>query len=224
MAYVRSGLYAEGPSDYQLLMPLLRRLLEQVCLDAARGVVDVEEVQALDAPRRFQGADRATRILEASRDFWGGACVLFIHADGAGDPDAARTTQFAPAATRIQETLRGGVCVPVIPVREIEAWTLVDGDTLREAFGTTLPDDALRVAKRPREVEKILDPKRELREALTAVIGPSRRRHGTSDFFTRIGERIDLAKLRQVPAFLQLEEDLRSALRGLGILRAGERG
>lgn len=221
MAYVRSGLYAEGPSDYQLLTPLLRRLVEQVCLDAARGVVDVEDVQGLDAPRGLREADRATRILEAARGFWGGACVLFIHADGAGDPDVAKATQFAPAAALIQARLRGGVCVPVIPVREIEAWTLVDGDTLREAFGTTLTDDALRIAKRPREVEKILDPKRELREALAAVTGPSRRRHGPADFFTRIGERVDLAKLRQVPAFTQLEQDLRSALRALGILRAG---
>lgn len=64
MAYLRSGLYAEGPTDYQLLTPLLRRLTEQVCLDDARSVVDIEEIQGLDAPQRFRGADRATRILE----------------------------------------------------------------------------------------------------------------------------------------------------------------
>jgi Domain of unknown function (DUF4276) len=219
MTYIRSGLYAEGRSDYQLLTPLLRRLTERVCLEAARCTVDVEDVQGLDAPRRFRGTDRATRILEAAREFWGGACVLFIHADGAGDPDAARATQLAPAVALIRERLPGGACVPVVPVREIEAWTLVDGDTLREAFGTTLADEELHIARRPRDVEKILDPKQELREALLAAIGPSRRRHGPADFFTRIGERVDLSKLRQVPAFMQLEQDLRGALRRLGVLR-----
>jgi len=217
MAYLRSGLYAEGPSDYQILTPLLRRLTEQVCLEAARGIVEVEDVQGLDAPRRFHVADRATRILEAARGFWGGACVLFVHADGAGDANAVRATQFTPGEARIREALQGGACVP--PVREIEAWALVDGDALREAFGTTLADKELRIAKRPRDVEKILDPKQALREAILAAIGPARRRHDPADFFTRLGERVDLAKLRQVPAFIQLEQDLRGALRHIGVLR-----
>jgi Domain of unknown function (DUF4276) len=216
-AYLRLLLYAEGPTDYRLLLPLLRRLTEQVCLDSARSVVDVEEVQGIDTRRKL---DRAARIVEAARGFWGGAGVLFIHADGAGDPERTRAEQFAPGARLIEQNLRGGACVPVVPVREIEAWALVDGDALRVAFGTTLGDEVLRIAQRPRDVEEVLDPKQELRAAFTAVAGSPRRRRRVEDFYTRIGEQVDLAKLRQVPAFGDLERDLREALCKIGIFRA----
>lgn len=218
-AFLQPLLYAEGPTDYHLLGPLLRRLVEAVCLEAARSVVDVVDVQGVDAPGRFQKDDRSTRILEAARGYWGGATVLFIHADGAGDPEGKRAEQVTPAMDRIAAELRGGACVPVMPVRELEAWTLADGDALRIAFGTTAGDDALGIAKRPRDVEKILDPKRQLRAALEAAGGPSRRRRRAEDFYGRIGERIELDKLRQVPAFAAVEAELRAALRRLGILR-----
>jgi hypothetical protein len=87
-------------------------------------------------------------------------------------------------------------------------------------LGTTLGDEALRVAKRPRDVEKVLDPKQELRAAFTAVAGSPRRRRRLEDFYTRIGEQVDLAKLQQVPAFSDLERDLREALCKIGIVRA----
>ena len=115
-AYLRLLLYAEGKTDYRLLLPLLRRLTEQVCLDSARGIVDVEEVAGIDSEAK---GDRATRIVDAARGFWGGACILFIHADGAGDPERMKTEQVAPSVRLIEQTFRGGACVPVVPVREL---------------------------------------------------------------------------------------------------------
>jgi hypothetical protein len=215
--YLRLLLYAEGKTDYRLLLPLLRRVAEQVCLDSARGIVDIEDVQGIDTAKR---GDRPTRIFDAARGFWGGACILFIHADGAGDPERAKAEQIAPGVRLIEQTFKGTVCVPVVPVRELEAWALADGDALRDAFETTLGDDALRIVKRPRDVEKVLDPKKELRAAFSAVAGPPRRRRRLEDFYTRIGEQLNLAKLAQIPAFGALEQDLREALRRVGILPA----
>jgi hypothetical protein len=215
--YLRLLLYAEGKTDYRLLLPLLRRLVEQMCLDSARGIVDVEDVQGIDTAKK---GDRQTRIVEAASGFWGGACILFIHADGAGDPERARAEQIAPGMRLIEQTFKGGACVPVVPVREIEAWALTDGDALRDAFETTLRDDHLGIVKRPRDVEKVPDPKKELRAAFSAVAGPPRRRRRLEDFYTRIGERLDLAKLAQIPAFAALERDLREALRRVGVLPA----
>ncbi|WP_158516729.1 hypothetical protein [Scytonema hofmannii] len=47
----------------------------------------------------------------------------------------------------------------VVPIREMEAWALVDGDALRGAFGTVLDDSALGISTRLREVEGIFEPK-----------------------------------------------------------------
>ena len=216
--YLRLGLYAEGPTDYGLLSPLLRRLTEALCTEA-RAPIEIPDVEALDAPRAFQREDRATRILEAARAFWGGSCVLFIHADGGGDPARKEAEQVTPGAQLIRASLRRGACVAVIPVKEVDAWTLVDGEALRGALGTTLGDTELHVVSRPADVERITDPKVEWRSALGAALGPAgRRRARTGDYYARVGERVELAKLRQVPAFLRLEDELRAALREIGIL------
>lgn len=222
MAYVRLGLFAEGPDDYHLLSPLLRRLTEQLCREEARGIVEVEEVQGLDAPSRFRNEDRATRILEAAKTFWGGTCILFIHADGAGAPETKEAEQIRPGMTLVERELPRGACVAVVPVREMEAWILADGNALRDALGTTLGDEELTIEKRPRDVESILDPKARVRMAFQAATAPStRRRSKPSDFHARIGERLDLKTLRQIPAFHRVEEHLRGALRKIGLLVPG---
>lgn len=219
MAYLNLALYAEGPTDYRLLTPLLRRLTEDLCLREARAMVEVADIVGVDAPRKFHDEDRATRLLEAARGFWGGACIFFIHADGAGNRNTSIDEQVQPGVRRIRGELRGGACVAVVPVRETEAWALADGGALREAFGTTLDDGALRIPKKPRDVEGIDDPKRVLDEAFSAVITPSRRRRSkASDFFERIGERADLAVLELVPSFALMKEDLRRALQTLGLI------
>ena len=126
---------------------------------------------------------------------------------------------MTPGAQLIRASLRRGACVAVIPVKEVDAWTLVDGEALRGALGTTLGDTELHVVSRPADVERITDPKVEWRSALGAALGPAgRRRARTGDYYARVGERVELAKLRQVPAFLRLEDELRAALREIGIL------
>jgi len=142
-------------------------------------------------------------------------------ADGAGDPATKAAEQIVPGAQLIERTLPGGACVAVVPVREIEAWTLVDGEALRGAFGTTLDDQALRIAQRPRDVESILDPKLEIEAVFRKLTSSSQRRRArVADFYDRIGERVDLGRLEQVPAFKELEKSLRQALLKLGILAA----
>jgi hypothetical protein len=219
MAYLRLGLFAEGPRDYALLVPLLRRLTEQVCREEAQMVIDVEDVQGIDAPPRFRHADRATRILEAARLFWGGACILFIHADGAGEPVAKEAEQVTPGAHLVTGEMPGCACVAVVPVREVEAWTLVDGDALRDAFGTNLDDADLAVFTRPRDAERVLDPKAHLEAAFARAVGASaRRRLKPINFYARIGERVDLSRLSQVPAFAQMKQSLRRGLQHMGMV------
>jgi len=189
-------------------------------------MVEIGEILELHSPARYRDRDRETRILEAVRAAREAYTVLFIHTDGAGDPDSARRERVEPAAQRIADELaqQQERTVAVIPVRETEAWSLVDGDALRGAFGTVLDDSRLGVPVRPREVERIPDPKQTLRQAFIRVIGTRRLKKKKAEaFLDVIGERVQLERLREVPAFQRLEQDLRTALLDLGYLRWGMR-
>lgn len=217
------ALFAEGPTDYAFLPPILRRATESICLSPrAKGVVDLGDVLPLDSPPQFRDCSRETKIFEAANAAHGAFSLLFVHADGNGDPDGARANQVGPGITKVEAELMETAGVAVVPVREIEAWALVDGDALRVVFGaSTVTDDALGVPPRPREVESILDPKRVLDEALRAVIGRDcRRSRGASRFLGPIAERVRLGILHTVPSFAAFEDELAAALARLGFIDA----
>jgi len=183
--------------------------------------VEIGDVLELHAPEAYRGADLATQILEAAKEAAGAYNILFIHTDGAGDRESAYAQRVKPAAERIAAQLshQQERAVGVVPVREMEAWTLVDGDALRDAFGTVLDDVALGIPTRPRDVEGILDPKQILNQVYDNVLGGKRRRRNTvADFFSAIGERVQLKRLQQVPAFQRFEQELRTALKELDYL------
>jgi hypothetical protein len=176
---------------------------------------------SLTSPEDVEHEDRRTRILEAAKRADDTFHILFIHTDGGGDEDRARRERITPAVEAIAGTLEGGVdrTVAVVPVREMEAWALADGDALRAAFGTHLSNAQLGIPTRPQDVEALADPKQTLEMALAAAVGGGRRRKKlASDFLEAIGERAKLTELRQVPAFKIVEADLEKALRNLGFL------
>jgi hypothetical protein len=67
--YLRAGLYAEGPSDYDFLLPLLDRLLPSLAASRFPGAFEVAESLGIDAPYPAQG-ERAERIAAAIADRW----------------------------------------------------------------------------------------------------------------------------------------------------------
>jgi len=95
--WLGTALFAEGPTDHRFLQPLLRRACEALCASRGRGPVEIADVRELHSPVRARDQDRETRILEAARDSWGAWHILFVHADGAGDPERARAEQVVPA-------------------------------------------------------------------------------------------------------------------------------
>lgn len=221
MRYLGLALFAEGPTDYQFLPPILRRATEELCLRSARSSIEVGEVLELYTPENYRGADLTTQIWEAAREAEGAFNILFIHTDGAGDPEAAYNQKVLPLKERIATELAREQerTVGVVPVREMEAWALADGDALRGAFGTVLDDAALGIPIRPREVEGIFDPKVVLEQAYRNVVGQRRRgKRKVADFFDVIGERVRLERLREVPAYQHFEQELRTALLELGYL------
>ena len=221
MRYLGLALYAEGPTDYYFLRPLLERLCVDICLREASGLVEVTAVLGLDHPPAREQDARDVRIREAVRSALGQWSVLFVHADGAGDPARARAQQTTPALEALHADFGAyGRGVAVVPIRETEAWALVDGEALRQVFGTSLDDRALDLPQPVHRAEAVTDPKQCLAMAFAAT-GPTgaRRRRGVSDYLGALGEQISLDRLRLLESFLALELELKGALRGLNFLR-----
>jgi hypothetical protein len=209
------ALIAEGPTDYRFLPPILYRLTEDLCLRHGVVMVEIGQVLALEPGRQLRG-DRTEQIVGAARQAGGSYHILFLHTDGAGDPVAAIRERFEPWCRGLGTLGRQDErAVAVVPVREMEAWTLCDGDALREAFGTTLSDEQLGLPRRASDVEAVLDPKMALEMAQERAFRPRRPKRRAAASLEAIAERVGLERLRQVPGFRRLEDDLRGALREL---------
>lgn len=221
MHFIGLALYAEGPTDYHFLRPLLLRLCSDICLREASAPVEFsEEVIALNHSAAVDDRPRPHRIVDAAKQASGAWRIVFVHTDGASDPARARLTLAQPALELLhQECPADGVGVAVIPVRETEAWTLVDGDALRAVFGTNLDDKQLALPAIG-SVESVADPKQRLADAFIATNPPpSRRRKGPSPMLSALGDTVSLEHLRQLSGFQRLESELRGALRQLAVLR-----
>lgn len=221
MHFIGLALYAEGPTDYYFLRPLLLRLCSDICLRKASAPVEFsEEVLALNHSEAVDNDRRPHRIVEAAKQASGAWRLLFVHTDGAGDPERARRALAKPALDLLRrECAADGVGVAVIPVRETEAWALVDGDALRTVFGTNLADSQLGLPSIG-SVESITDPKQRLAEAFAATNPPpSRRRKGATPMLSALGDAVSLERLRHLNGFQRLEAELNGAFRQLNVLR-----
>lgn len=202
--YLRAGLYAEGPSDYHFLLPLLDRLLSSLALSLFPGACDVEESLGIDAPHPAQG-ERAERIAAAIADRWAECTLFVIHADGAGDPRSARENCIDSGIAAARRVSPSVVAVPCVPVRETEAWMLVDVEVFRTLLGSgahpTLPP----------EPERDADPKLTLERLLKD--GGMRRK--PERVYRLFGEEVSLKALRALPAFQIFEAEVAEAIRAV---------
>ena len=223
MHYLGLAISGEGPTDHRFLGPVLRRATESLCLAQARSPIDIGPV--LEFPDFSHGREPGAyldRIVSTARDAVGAFSLIFVHRDGANDPDGIRAMAIAPIVARLvrdagitQERI-----VAVVPVRETEAWALADGDALRKVFGTRLSDTELGLAHHGRDIEGINDPKHALEDAYRKVIGTRRPlRPGVAAYFEALGEAVSIRALQRLDAFRRMERDLRTALTNLGVFR-----
>lgn len=135
MIYLCAGLYAEGPTDYYFLLPLINRLLREIASQTFPGANEVEDTRGIDSSGRERR--RVDRIAAAVRDYEDQLDLLIIHADGGSDPKAARREQVDPgiAVARMAIPDKPLPAIACVPVREIEAWLLVDDRVFSEQLG-----------------------------------------------------------------------------------------
>lgn len=198
MIYVQVGLYAEGRSDYDLLLPLIGRLLPELVV--GRSFADLPDPMPIDAHGTSGG--RATRIAAAIEQHWN-VCTLFvIHADADGDQAAARVERVRPgleeAGRRLGKEVPAAACVPV---RELEAWMLADEEVFHRLYS------AAASPRLPQDPEKVLDPKRALKDIFREL-----GRRPPREIHASFGENLGLGALRRLPAFQAFEREFSAAL------------
>lgn len=189
------GLVAEGGTDEIFLGIVISRQLRDLTAASSRCVVDVEATE-IAACRSILDCER---VVGALAELAADCHLLFVHNDH-------RERDKADAIVN-----GSWICMPVIrmvPVKETEAWLLADSGVWVRLGGS----DLRRLPARPRDVEKISDPKK-----ILAEVAPQRGKP-VRDYFEYIARNIDLAILAQVPAYADWVAETRNALKGLGYL------
>jgi hypothetical protein len=136
--------------------------------------------------------------------------LLFVHRDAEKESRQKRVLEIHQAVNLIKEDVILPV-VCVIPVKMTEAWLLIDEKAIREAAGNPKGRQPLDLPKTS-NTEGLSDPKETLRGLLETARGHAPRRQQTVSI-TRIAELIDdFQPLKQLPAFRELESELRDTL------------
>lgn len=191
MNYLAFGLAQEGVTDFAALRVLLNRVLAQM------AHADHTTSFSWDIVDAGKSSDENIQQVVASADF----DVVIAHRDG-----AAR-------ASGVASQLRTLGAVPLVPVKEMEAWLVVDPPSIGRALG--VPNHAMQPLASPRMVESFADPKQTYRDHIQQCVGLRRvRRAGqrTNDYIELIAGELDLNLLGQLSAFRDFRSDLRDAI------------
>lgn len=200
--FLQCSLVCEGPSDRWFLAELLRRAVDEICFGFEQSTVEVVVEHV------FVDHQRPAAILERLREE--PFDVLLYHHDGAPTGSASdKITEVRAALT----ASRREPMVPVVPVRETEAWMLCDPDALAAILGVRPVKVAGLLPDRPRDLEAVPDPKQLLKAVRRTATGPALDRQ---DLFVSIAENLDLDRLRQVPSFRTWWTDMADTLATMG--------
>ncbi|MFI0419416.1 DUF4276 family protein [Spongiactinospora sp. 9N601] len=179
-----AGLIAEGETDELFLGRVISRQLRALADRSARCRIDIEPVEY----GSWRMIKDDARIHAAAMELAADCHIVFLHNDHREREKAERL------ARALQDAGVDRSVIPLVPVRETEAWLLADGSVWAAVPGA----DPGRLPARPRDVEKIADPKRVLREVLARVSHREVRDH-----FAFAGDRVDLDVLGRVPAYAE---------------------
>lgn len=195
-------------------------------LFVGEGKTDRPLVAMVESIALGAGAER----VEAHGDVFGHDPVDRIRRAALFDPGAHlyvvhRDADRAGLESRWQETMRAAdECglsnrvVPCIPVREMEAWLLLDDAEIRRVVGNPRGREPLGLPN-PNRVEEVADPKSLLDTALLAAAEATRRRRQSAERNLEEWKRVMLEGLdvdgpvSAVPSFVRFRSELGAAVR-----------
>lgn len=199
--------FVEGPSDVVFFRDVLQLLLEAI-LDGRpeRSSVVVEELDN-------GGTARGDWVVERVRSRYRSAAVVAVHVDGSSDVARELRKSYAPVEeVWYRQVDLDARLVPLVPVREMEAWGLADPSIVRDVAGAGWDPSSVTQSHLLDRPEQLSDPKRTLADIMAQARRPRRRKRHVDTFLSLIAERLDLTGLRRLPSFQQFEADLRAAL------------
>src|SRR5581483_2429473 len=219
MRYLALALFAEGASDHEILPRLLLRLTTEISASISTEPVEIaEQFIRASVSSRIGPQTRPERVEALFGSALEAIDLLFIHADGQNDSNAAFDERVLPCCRHLRDRfpeIPFG-CVGVVPVRETEAWAIADVDAVTRALGTRKSAQELGLPQSARSAERSPDPKAVLRNAQRIALGGRRHvRAPTSAILAVLGETVALGVLRELPAFRDFEGSLRGALEEL---------
>ncbi|NOK61282.1 MAG: DUF4276 family protein [Chloroflexi bacterium AL-W] len=212
MRELRYTLLTDGPSD-RALQPLLEWLLQ------ANGVQCAIQGMWADLRRLPHPPEGLSLRIEKAVALY--PCdVLFVHRDAERESRQKRIDEIHTALEEIEASIDIPV-VPVVPVRMQEAWLLFDVVAIRQSASN--PNGSVRLnLPRITDLERRPDPKEDLYELLRIACELHGRRLKRFDAsISKVAQRVtdyinDFSPLRELPAFVALEEELRRIIETCG--------
>ena len=204
----------EGRTDHYALPHLLRRIVEDILISRN---ADFEVVQPLEYPLSSLNGQGVTNQYRSLASRAAGAHLICVHHDAGSLPLQERRRQnFEPGVAAVVEPegMRRAVFIPVIPVREMEAWLLADTAAIESVIGDIPPNVPLPASHRG--VERLEDPKRILS---TIIEAQTRRLSDHAALLMALAEELDLQTLSALPAVQSLRRELEEGLTRQGFLR-----
>jgi hypothetical protein len=217
------GLFAEGTTDNRFLENIILNTIRHLQYECHTEIeIYDDNINNLEVSKRTSFVEK---VLEASKkglnEF--GMNILFVHTD-ADDKTLAGTyrNKINPALKEMSKMDTKEYCqtiIPIIPIREIEAWLLADKELFKKQLDTTKSDNDLKINKKP---EIFTHPKETIEEAIRIVSQDKTKKRKKeltiSDLYEPIGIEISLDKLRELSSFQKFEEEVRGAFKNLDYL------
>lgn len=183
MSQLIMGFCGEGLADY--------RFLERVVVRTVTELAPLVEVFSFSLAAKIDQDDRA-RLAALKPEIDGYSLVVYHR-----DADAAQeTTTYNRLISAIDHNNLTNI-VPIIPIRNTEAWMMADPSTFGTLLGLRTLDRAW--PTKPHQVEHVQESKRLVEQAITQA---QRDKSGDRPlFFEQLGEEIRLRELEKVPAY-----------------------
>jgi len=184
--YLTCALMTEGRSDALFLTEVVQRQL--LALSVSTGPVVTVAIRTVA---------EATTVRAELTELMASCDVVLVHRDHRESAKLDALRGLSAPGSRL---------VGLVPRAETEAWALCDPSAFRAIRGA----DTAALPSKPREVERITDPKRALADALPGL--------DPMTLLNRIGRDVSLDRLRQIPAYSTWLEELTQALKELHFL------